>query len=255
MTLTTYCEIGPCAPPPCEPVAAVCCGGSVPCVVDWRRSGTIGRVALDKFLPHILKALSYSKEAYKVDYLETPEEILIDLARDAAMEFAERTGVLIRWMNFSSQACVSDYYLALTGDERINQVQHVDVDGTCIYGSGGGVGQDAYGMFGLENWRFSPPDMLQVSPAPTEDGRRDIHVKVSAVPANEACSVDSLLFDRYKDAIVYGALKRLYAPQAPSAVQYYTREFELLISAARNDIYNKFSSRQGKMMAQSARFG
>jgi hypothetical protein len=170
-----------------------------------------------------------------------PAEIAENYLRHAAIDLAERSQIITRIMRVDFQACVSDYLITPPACERIVAIQRVCFDCSC---NDNVVTPHepcrlpcACGNSAV--W-FEPPDIINVTPAPASDYDGGLWVKVSVAPLRDACEVDRLFYERYHEAVVHGALARLFAIKKaewydPQLATLHTGQFDDKVTGAGMD--------------------
>jgi hypothetical protein len=158
-------------------------------------------VSLSDFTPEVVLAAK-----------DCPHEIAENYLRHAAIDFAERSQVVVRALYVHVQACVNDYLLELPTCERIVSVQQVcnrdgcqaivaATHGPCMLPCPLGCGASVA-------W-FREPNMIFFSPAPNHDLQDALKVDVATAPQRDACDLDRAYYEKYHEAVVHGALARL----------------------------------------------
>lgn len=198
----------------CLSITVTNCGASFSvCSHDGRE---IEWVDLTEFLPRV-----------RLIAQGVPDDVALEFINAAAVRFARLTGCLTRRVVLDVQAGVQDYYLLHGEFEQVWRMDQVD---TC-----GGV-----------RWRFQPPDKVWLYEQPCLDVANGVMFHYTALPKQETCKVDRLLFDYYQDGIVAGALAQLlmmrkyeFSDAATAAV--YERQFKMATHAALIDIKRNYS--------------
>lgn len=155
------------------------------------------KVELSVFLPEL-----------QLEIPELPDDILMHYVRKAAIEFCERSHVLQREVVICLQPCVPNYLLEPPDCTRI-----VLINGVCR--SCGGPYDRLTSKpchvpaFGCLSWWDKVEGSIWLHPAPAE--RSNIMVRMSVAPEQDACEVDAVLYDRYREAILSGARHFIYA--------------------------------------------
>jgi len=145
-------------------------------------------ISLDAFVPTIYFATDGKEGGATKDVVRT-------YVLRATQTIARETHLLTRWFDFETEDCVQDYYLCNTRIERLNMVERVEIDGHLI-------SPYHYRGMGLV---IQPPNMITV---PKEACQ--VSVEASFVPAEHACEVDRVFFDRYRHIVDAWALAYLY---------------------------------------------
>jgi hypothetical protein len=142
---------------------------------------------------------------------DCPSEIAENYLRHAAIDFAERSQVLTRKFHVGFQACVPDYLIDPPACERIVSIQRVCFDGDCA--DSAVVSHEPCRLpcaCGSSAVWFEPPNIVNVTPAPRSDYDGGLWLRFSVAPLRDACEIDRLFYERYHEAIVHGALARLF---------------------------------------------
>lgn len=155
------------------------------------------------FVPEIALALG-----------DIPDDVAENYVREAAIELCVRSQILVRTVVIDYQAGVTDYPLETDNCEQIISLQCVYQDGRIC----GGVREWTTHTPGTKGVRdhghyiwYVPPDMLRITPAPSVDRPEAVEVHVAVAPTRDSCEVDALLYERYHEGVLNGALARLYA--------------------------------------------
>ena len=153
------------------------------------------QISLNEFLPHVMANVSGDSRA------PLASNVALSYIRRAAIRFARETGIVTRKEKVFLQSGVCEYPLRFDAENEIVSAlvsakrNGHDVRATIIDGV---LTVDDMGYIG------TPCD-----PQP-------VIVEFSVVPTGAACSVDSLLYDLYHDAIIDGALEQIHLmPQQP----------------------------------------
>ena len=97
-----------------------------------------------------------------------------------------------------------------------------------------------------DDFYFEPPDKVVLTRTPTTDDKK-VKVEYYAMPSQSACKVDKLLFDRYQDVVVNGALSHLlymrkYDFADPQLASLYERRFKQGIAQVKIDVARDFET-------------
>lgn len=190
-------------------------------------------IALTEFLPRVTLVAQ-----------GVPDDVAVEYLRQAAFHFARDSLLLKRELRFDVQAGVRDYYLS-NGDHE--QVHYIDEIGfgksraTCHCRSSPSKG------IPCREFQFEPNDKIILANSPKSDGENQLFVRYFAVPTQSACEVDKLLFDRYHDVIVNGALSELllmrkYDFADPQMAMFYKREYQQGLAKAKIDVARDFNT-------------
>lgn len=184
------------------------------------------KVELSEFIPEL-----------QLEIPELPEDILMHYVRKAAIEFCERSRVVEREIQICMQACVPNYLLESPDCTRV-----VAVTGICR-GCGGPYSRINSkpchnSVMGGVAWWDQGEGALWVHPAPSQDN--NIMVRVSVAPEQDACEVDAILNNKYREAILAGTRMFIYAiPRREWTSQTFAdtnrAEFDRRVAAAGTD--------------------
>lgn len=181
------------------------------------------KVDIDEFLPEL-----------RLEIPELPDDVLMSYVRRAAIDFCERSRVLQRVVTICLQECVPNYLLESPDCMRI-----VAVTGICR--SCGGDYQRLTSSpchvpcLNRAAWWDQNEGSIWLHPAPSQPD--NIMVRVAVAPEQDACELDAVLFNKYREAIIAGTRSFLYAiprrewssqPQADAA----RAEFDRRIASA-----------------------
>ncbi|QEY24780.1 hypothetical protein D0T90_10135 [Neisseria animalis] len=169
-----------------------------------------------------------------------PDDVALDYIGQAAFEFAVKTRLLKRELVFDVQADVQDYYLEAGECEQVHLIRKIDLD--CDVCGTASCAVDA-GYCANQNllFDFEPPEKIWLKKRPDADAENAFRVEYVAAPTQTACEVDRLLFDRYQDAVVSGALAylllmRQYDFAAPQLADRYESRFRREINRAKIEV-------------------
>ncbi len=220
-----------------------CCGACKQprekhCCSEYYRQRTIEPIDYSEWLDNVRIAVSE----------EISDDILYDYIRRACIEFAKRTTILRRNITLKLQDCVGDYYPCLGEQERIHKVRMLAINGICYKAIGDTC---TWNVDGYKYW-FAPPHTLEIHPAPKQYNKNsEVILTVIAVPREDSNSVDSIIYDRYFDAIEnYAIAKAMMLPlptdekkKQPnqSAFAYRMTQFNKAIAQAKIDIAQHYS--------------
>lgn len=223
-----------CLKPQCGTQQAVNFG----CDNDGRDIEFIG---LEEFLPRV------SLVAKGV-----PDDVALEYLRKAAFQLARDSLLLKRELRLDVQAGVQDYYLTNGENEQVHFIHSVQ------YGKGRAWSScQSHACFvPLKHcrstaFRFEVPDKVILTQAPKADGDAQLRVCYFATPTQNACEVDKLLFDRYHDVVVDGALSwllvmRQYDFADPQMAVFYGRQFRQGITQAKIEVMREFETGSAK---------
>lgn len=174
------------------------------------------------------------------EFTGVPIDMLAHYVREAAIDFAARSRVLLREILVKVQACIPNYLVEPDDCMDISAIVGVK-NLQC--------GRAAlYRRFNSYNccttcsphrqieWKI--PDTIWIAPVPTQ--AEDMILKCYVKPKRDACELDTVLLSEYKDAILHGARYRLYsisnrAWTSREAARMSQVEFERSIASARAD--------------------
>lgn len=165
-----------------------------------------------------------------------PEEIALEYLGQSALDFARKTHLLKRKLRFNTQVGVRDYYLK-TGE--LEQIFLVLAD-TCA------VRPCAVSATSCPEFAFEPPNKIMIHHQNKID-EYYFQVNYLAIPRQDACAVDKLLFDSHQEAIVSGALANLllmrqYEFSDVSLAVVYEQKFNKAVHQAKNDVARGFNT-------------
>lgn len=172
-----------------------------------------------------------------------PDSIAIEYLRQSAYTLAKDSRVSERTARLTLQKGVNDYYLE-QGSEQIMLMKSIKVNDSCCRN------QQCFEPFNLcRGFRFFPPDKIVLDETPKSDGGT-IEVVYYAAPTQDTCEIDKLLYDRYHETIIAGALSELllmtkYEFADVRLAAYYKQEFSKGISTAKIDVARDFTSGAG----------
>ena len=181
-----------------------------------------------------------------------PDEVAIEYLRQSAMTLAKDSRLLKRTAYSDVQAGVTDYYIENGEQEQVTLIHDVAVG--CPSGwQGMDTSFSNRGCFVAlkecrnEHFIFQPPDKIVLRNVPKEDGEKSIKIDYFAVPTQNCCEVDKLLYDRYQDVVVNGALANLlfmrqYDFADPQMAMLYEKRFKQGITQAKIDVTRDFET-------------
>ncbi|MBF0785776.1 hypothetical protein E4T80_09925 [Muribacter muris] len=199
-------------------------------------------IGLDEFLPRVTLVAK-----------GVPDDVALEYLRQAAMTLARESRLLKRELHLDVQAGVRDYYLHAGDNEQVHLIHSVQ------YGKGADrCGCASSSCFvALKACRsnvfsFEPPDKVILTKAPKADGEDRLFVQYVAMPTQNACEVDKLLFDRYHEVVVNGALANLllmrqYEFADPQMAMFYETRFKQGIAQAKIDTMRQFETGTQKL--------
>ncbi|WP_147628828.1 hypothetical protein [Pelistega indica] len=159
-------------------------------------------VSYSEFVPELKLALG-----------DIPDDIAENYIREAVIAFCERSQVLVRKVEIDVQAGVGDYPIIPEGCEQIISLQRVCVGSHCITDRKILLSfepcETGCTVHGHSVW-FVPPNTLNLRPIPTQDKAKAIIAFVAVSPSRDSCECDRIIYDRYHETVINGALARLY---------------------------------------------
>lgn len=159
--------------------------------------------AVSAFVPDI---------AYRVD--GCPDPTIERAVLDACIEFCELTGVLKRTLDPDVVgAGTTEYELSLPSTEQLTSIISIAC-GSSVLLPVAEAHADYDMLFGAS--QGAPRAFIETSPGvirfyPTPSDNYTVVARVCVKPKRTATLVDSVLFSDWKEAIIDGALSRLYA--------------------------------------------
>jgi hypothetical protein len=145
------------------------------------------------------------------EYMTAPSEAIRLRLSDILTELTKASGVLLRRETICIQKGVRDYYITPVVGERIDVIHSVCVDGRCLdvrnnklccNNSGCRCGPPGNGFV------FEPMDKIVLDKAICNECK-NITVVYSSFVANDACTVDKMVIERYRRAIIAGTSGKL----------------------------------------------
>jgi hypothetical protein len=150
------------------------------------------------FIPHIL-ANTVNTENDTV----LPESAAISFVRNACINFAERTGIIKQRLVIDLQAGLSEYPLDALDCETIIGVSKAKMVNF--------ESEDCGTRWSWGNVTFEfDDDVLYVHPAPDHDVDGGLELEIVLSPSRDSCEVDSVLYDKWFDAILNYALSEIH---------------------------------------------
>lgn len=153
-------------------------------------------IALSEFVPEVAVVAAGA-----------PADMLESYIRQSAIDFTTRAQVLMRDSVIDLQAGVDEYPIRVSPDEQIVSMQYMGPERSacdCPPYSACGVPARCGGVA-----TFKAPDRVILSQRPISDAPSALWVRVSVAPSRDACSIDRVLYDRYHEGVVNGALARV----------------------------------------------
>ena len=141
-------------------------------------------VTWDEFLPDIMP---YVRSA--------PAEMVMHMARNAAILFAKQTLALSRLYYADVYKDVEDYRFTPTDGYMPIVVKRVLLSGRRLPVLTEYPEQGSKGAF------YAPPGTIYVAPPPTWDDPDGLEIEVALAPSVDSCSLDRAFFDLFYDGI------------------------------------------------------
>lgn len=175
-----------------------------------------------------------------------PDDVALEYLRQSAQTLARDSLILKREVRLDVQAGVRDYYLDNGDNEQVHYVSHIQLGkGFCPYRYNE---RTSYRHFvEHRDFVFEPNDKIILTHPPKEDAEQHLRVRYFAMPSQTACQLDKLIFDRYHDVVVNGALSSLllmrqYEFADPQMAMLYQRQFQQGIAKAKIDAMRGFET-------------
>lgn len=190
-------------------------------------------VSLTEFLPRITLIAK-----------GVPDDIALEYIRQACQTLARDALLLQRDLYLDIQAQVRDYYLTQGDFEQVHYVSDIHLSKEKKSCS---VPPRRLGYFECRDFVFEPNDKIILTQTPKMDAENQLFVRYFAIPTQTACEVDKLLFDRYHEVIVNGALSHLllirqYQFSDPQMAMIYDQRFKQGIAQAKIDVAKQFET-------------
>lgn len=172
-----------------------------------------------------------------------PDSIAIEYLRQSAYTVARESRLLERTVRLKTQKGVDDYYLE-NGSEQIILVKSIRLLDNCDKRK---VCFEPFNM--CNGFKFFPPDKIILNEIPESDDKT-IEVVYYAAPTQDTCEIDRLLYDRYHDVIVHGALSDLlnmtkYDFSDARMSSFYEQKFSRGIASIKIDVARDFVAGTG----------
>lgn len=201
-------------------------------------------IGLDEFLPRVTLVAK-----------GVPDDVALEYIRQAAHTLARESKLLKRELRLDVQAGVRDYYIQAGDNEQVHLIHSVgyhNMHSQRICGCGGESCFVALKQCRSNHFSFEPPDKIILAKSPKEDGESELIVQYFAMPTQNACEVDKLIFERYHDVVVNGALSwllmmRQYDFADPQMAMLYSKEFRKGITGAKIDTMREFETGTQKL--------
>lgn len=201
-------------------------------------------IGLDEFLPRVTLVAK-----------GVPDDVALEYIRQAAHTLARDSRLLKRELRLDVQAGVRDYYIQAGENEQVHLIHSVGYHNTHsqrICGCGGESCFVALKQCRSNHFSFELPDKIILAKSPKEDGESELIVNYFAMPTQNCCEVDSLIYDRYHDVVVNGALSwllvmRHYEFADPNMAMMYNKEFRRGVTQAKIDTMREFETGTQKL--------
>lgn len=154
---------------------------------------------IEDFLPHVLIHTRGDDQTGGL-----PSEAALSFIRNAAITFADKSGVLTQVIKVDLQCGLSEYPLDVKDCETIIGVKRAK------YGSFFSEDCGCSWTWGGVDFWFDD-DVLHIYPAPTKDVYEGLEVEVVLTPSRDACELDAQFFSKWHDAIISGALSEIHS--------------------------------------------
>lgn len=156
---------------------------------------------LTSFMPQ-LKAATIGTD----DIAPLDENVILDFLRDAIIEFCEDTKVIRYHIDIPIQCGVCEYPLLLDTCEQIIGIGEVTYGDDCKHDC---AGSKSWNWGDVEFRLNEDDDVLLINRAP-EDNGRILQVELFVAPSREACKVDEVIYQRYRNPVLNLALERIH---------------------------------------------
>lgn len=169
-------------------------------------------VELSEFLPQI-----------RLIAKDVPDDIALEYINQSAIRFCKATKILKRRTVIDLQKGVKDYYIQAHPNENIWRADTAS-----------------------EEYEFIPLDKLFLKHTPCQDTPNGLIFRYTALPSQNACKLDKILYDYHHSSIVDGALSELllmrkYDFADPQLAGFYEQKFKKGIHHALNDLYKEYN--------------
>lgn len=173
-----------------------------------------------------------------------PEDVALEYIRQACQTLARDSLLLKRELRLDVQAQVRDYYLENGDFEQVHYIDEIHLgktSKTCCQI------RPELKQFKCRDFVFEPNDKIILTETPKLDAENRLFIRYFAIPTQTACEVDKLLFDRYHDVVVNGALSylllmRQYEFADPQMAIWYEQKFKQGIAQAKIDVMQRFET-------------
>lgn len=155
---------------------------------------TFTRRGWDSFVPYINPSC-----------LGVPAEIIGLSARDSAIEFTERTGILKQEITLDFQANVQEYPIEVDGCYNFLALHRVCTPSGIVYAPNHSPHCCRTGGYTF----FYDSESLIISPVPVEDEAKAAKITITVSIKRDALYCPEIIYERYVDAVKYGALSKI----------------------------------------------
>lgn len=247
---TSFCAIDQ---TPCQNITTCCNDGRDIEMMSW-----------GKWIPWVRAYTNYRDKGGNV--LTAPDDMIGIAVRQAAADFSRETRVLRRIAKMDIQKGVRDYYVKPLDGERISLVDVVCVDGErlepirkqhewsgypSLYNHDNGYysHDNGYSCFhrkyGSFTWNI--PDKLVLTNEPCIENKGAIFIEYHASVSEDACQVDSMLYERYREGIQRRAIETIlsipgYEWARPDFAIDSARRAEIETTRAKIDVMRGYAS-------------
>ena len=218
-----------CLKPKCGQAPAI----SFTCDNDGR---DVEFIDLEEFLPRVTLVAK-----------GVPDDVALEYIRQSCQTLARDSWLLKRTAYIDVQAGVKDYYIESGDNEQVYLIHGINLGkGRCWIGCSTNCFVPLKG-YRNEAFTFEPSDKIILSRIPKEDKENQLKVDYLAMPTQNACQVDKLLYDRYHDVVVNGALSNLlfmrqYEFADPQMAMVYEKRLKQGIAQAKIDTMRAFET-------------
>lgn len=159
---------------------------------------------IEDFIPHILLNTAGTEESGAL-----PKEAAISFIRNAAILFADNTGLLTEKIHIDLQCGLQDYLIETSDCETVIGIKKAKYENFSSENCG------CSWTWGNVDFTFND-DMLNICPAPNKDVENGLELELVLTPKRDACELDEQFYNKWFDAILNGALAEIHAmPDLP----------------------------------------
>lgn len=169
---------------------------STPCELDWHKSPTIEMICVSEFRDHILQSVA-----------DVPAAMVDNAVMRAANDFAKRTKTLRRWLKADLQVDRNEYKIRVTGEETLNEVHRICVEGRCLDVFDGACSSSCETRY--DSFWHVWPDTVMVSAHFCKDKQDGLAFDISTAPDVNGSKLDAIFYTRHLRAIISGATEIL----------------------------------------------